>query len=238
MRQPPRDRSAARNLRVAARFQTGRKESPMTPSYTRAAAPILAASTVVGISVLMLRRAQDRGHPPDSAPGRTARRDRFGRYVVTGCTVTIAAPPDAVYCAWCDFGHLASFMENVRAVEHGEGDTWVWTIAGPGGTSARAITRVVENRPGQAISWRSVKGSPIDTEGKIAFRPAPGGRGTEVSAIVAYRPPGGALGHWIAKVFRRDPRAQGRHELKRLKMLMETGEIATAAMRPEDREGN
>ena len=32
----------------------------------------------------------------------------------------------------------------------------------------------------------------------------------------------------IAKAFMREPRAQARHDLKRFKMLMETGEIATS----------
>ena len=37
----------------------------------------------------------------------------------------------------------------------------------------------------------------------------------------------GALGRWIATAFQAEPALQGRRELKRLKMLMETGEIAT-----------
>ena len=65
----------------------------------------------------------------------------------------------------------------------------------------------------------------------MAFRDAPGGRGTEVEAIVAYVPPAGDLGRWVAKAFQAEPQAQGRRELKRLKMLLETGEIATNAMR-------
>jgi uncharacterized membrane protein len=76
-----------------------------------------------------------------------------------------------------------------------------------------------------------VEGSQIDTEGKVLFRDAPGDRGTEVEAIVAYKPPAGELGRWIAKLFQREPAVQGRRELKRLKMLLETGEIATAQNR-------
>ena len=208
----------------------------MNRRTAQVAIPILAATATVALSAYLRARSEARSHPPDSAPGRSARRARFGGYVVAGRTVTIAAPPMAIYDRFRDFRHLASFMENVRAVEPAQGGAWTWSLAGPGGSTFEAVTRVVEDRPGAAIARRSVEGSQIDTEGKIRLRPAPGGRGTQVSAVVAYRPPAGMVGHRIAKAFRRDPEAQGRHELKRLKMLMETGEIATAAMRPAGRE--
>jgi uncharacterized membrane protein len=37
----------------------------------------------------------------------------------------------------------------------------------------------------------------------------------------------GEVGRWIGKLFQTDPVTQGRRELRRFKMLMETGEIAT-----------
>ncbi len=78
-------------------------------------------------------------------------------------------------------------------------------------------------------------GSEIEAEGKVLFRDAPAGHGSVDEATIAYRPQGGTVGHWIAKAFRADPRLQGRHELKRLKMLVETGEIATSVNRREER---
>ena len=62
----------------------------------------------------------------------------------------------------------------------------------------------------------------------MRFRDAPAGRGTEIAATIAYRPPAGELGRLLLKLSRREPDIQVRHELKRLKMLLETGEIATA----------
>ena len=209
----------------------------MNRSAARVAIPLLAASATVALSAYLRARSEARSHPPDSAPGRTARRARFGGYIVTGRSVTIAAPPMAIYEQFRDHRRLAAFMENVRAVEPAQDGAWTWSLAGPGGGTVEAVTRLVADRPGAELAWRSVEGSQIDTEGTIRLRPAPGGRGTQVTAIVAYRPPAGIVGDWVAKVFRRDPEAQGRHELKRLKMLMETGEIATSAMRPEDRKG-
>ena len=48
-----------------------------------------------------------------------------------------------------------------------------------------------------------------------------------VEAVVAYRPPMGELGRIVAKLFQAEPAIQARRDLKRLKMLLETGEIAT-----------
>jgi uncharacterized membrane protein len=54
-----------------------------------------------------------------------------------------------------------------------------------------------------------------------------------VSVTIAYDPPGGALGKAFAKIFRREPKIQARHELRRFKQLMETGELPTSAMTVE-----
>jgi uncharacterized membrane protein len=173
------------------------------------------------------RRARAVPRPPDSAPGRTARQRRFGGYAVTGRTVTIHRPRRELYDFWRDFSNLPRFMESVIDVT-ASGDITHWTIAGPAGRDITVLTRIIEDRPGEMIGWRSVEGSDIETEGKVVFRDAPAGRGTEVEAIIAYKPPGGELGRWIAKLFQAEPHLQGRRELKRFKMLMETGEVATS----------
>jgi hypothetical protein len=60
---------------------------------------------------------------------------------------------------------------------------------------------------------------------RLEFRAAPGGRGTEVHIECDYQPTGGALGGVIAQMFSQDPASQIRHDLRRFKQLMETGEI-------------
>ena len=52
------------------------------------AATVLALSIGAGLAVGKSMRSKPR-HPPDSAPGRTARRSHFGGYQVAGRTVTI-----------------------------------------------------------------------------------------------------------------------------------------------------
>jgi uncharacterized membrane protein len=164
--------------------------------------------------------------PADSAPDRTSREWRLRDYAVTGRTVTIRKPRSEIYAFWRDFNNLPKFMENVRSASETGGETR-WAIAGPLGQDVNVVTNIVEDREGEVIAWRSTDASEIETQGRVSFRDAPAGRGTEVEATIAYKPPAGEIGRWIAKLFQAEPAIQGRRELKRLKMLLEAGEIAT-----------
>jgi uncharacterized membrane protein len=169
----------------------------------------------------------------DDAPGFTGRRG-FGAYDVVGRTVTIARPREELFAFWRDFANLSTFMENIVSVRPtGADGRAVWTILAPAGQTVEVETEVVKEEPGKLIAWRSVPGSQIDTEGRVTFEDAPGDRGTRVGVRVAYKPPAGELGRLVAKLFMREPAVQARHDLKRFKMLMEAGEIATSARRKD-----
>lgn len=199
------------------------------------AVAIGATAILVGSAVLgnrrdyRLRRARAF---PDSAP-LAARRARATDAVVTTNAVAIRRTRAELYAFWRDFENLPRFMENVREVSLLDGGRSQWTIAGPAGTSVDVLAEKTEEREGERIAWRSLPASDIEAGGAVEFRDLPGGRGTAVEATVTYRPPGGTAGAWIAKLFQREPNVQGRRELRRLKMLMETGEIATSANRKD-----
>ncbi len=170
----------------------------------------------------------------DDAPERTAKDPDSDGFELVGHAVTIGRPRSELYAFWRDFGNLPRFMENVEAVRHTGADTTIWTIKAPG-RSVDIETRIVAHQTDEIISWASVDGSDVETKGSVSFRDA-GARGTIVEADIAYKPPGGELGKWIAKLFQREPNLQGRQELKRFKMLMETGEIAIAKTEDFDEE--
>ena len=195
------------------------------------AATVLALSIGAGLAVGAAMKSTPR-HPPDSAPGRTARRSHFGGYQIAGRTVTIKAPRAEIYRMWRDPSHLTDFMEGLAAVQV-SGDTVTWLVDTPDG-HVPIETRLVENRQDEALAWRSVEGADIQIEAKLQLRDAPAGRGTEVEAHVAWRPQGGIVGHWAATLRGTDPMIRGKQDLKRLKMLLETGEIATSANRKAD----
>lgn len=186
-----------------------------------------------GAGAYLSARRDKRTSSPDDAPGVTARRG-FGAYDVVGRTVTIARPREELFAFWRDFANLATFMENIVSVKPtGDNGRAVWTILAPAGRTVEVETEIVREEPGELIAWRSVEGSQIDTEGRVTFTDAPGERGTRVGVRVAYKPPAGELGRVVAKLFMREPAIQARHDLKRFKMLMEAGEIATSARRKD-----
>ena len=184
-------------------------------------------------SILAAKTRQ--GRSSDDAPGFTARRG-FGEYDVVGRSVTIRKPRAELFAFWRDFGNLAQFMENLEKVEVSEAGSGksTWHIKAPAGRTVAVQTEIVREQEGELIAWRSTEGSDIDTEGRVTFEDAPGERGTRVGLIIAYKPPGGEAGRALAKLFLREPEIQARHDLKRFKMLMETGEIATSARRKSE----
>ncbi len=197
---------------------------------------LAAGAALAGSLVVNHRRTAEQARRiaehPDDAPPRTRRRPEEPGAVVSR-SVTINKPRQELYAFWRDFGNLPRFMENVRAVSV-SGERTTWTIGAPLGATVEVVTEITEDRPGEIIAWRSIPESSIRTEGSARFMDAPAGRGTIVEASLRYDPPGGEVGRLIAKLFQREPAIQARRELKRLKMLMETGEIATSANRKAD----
>ncbi len=187
--------------------------------------------TIAGVLVGSVLSAKTRkGRSSDDAPGFSARRG-FGSYDVVGRSVTIRKSRAELFAFWRDFSNLPDFMENLEKIEFEDGKlgTATWHIRAPAGHTVKVKTEIAREQEGELIAWRSVEGSEIDTEGRVTFEDAPGDRGTRVGLIVAYKPPAGEIGRAFAKLFLRKPEVQARHDLKRFKMLMETGEVATSA---------
>nr|WP_254062729.1 SRPBCC family protein [Caulobacter sp. S45] len=88
-------------------------------------------------------------------------------------------------------------------------------------------SELTEQDDGRLLAWRTTEDAEVKNLGRVEFRDAPGGRGTEVHATLVYEPPAGALGKVVAALFQKEPGQQAKRDLRRLKMLLETGEIAT-----------
>jgi uncharacterized membrane protein len=178
----------------------------------------------------------------DDAPPLTSRNDEVrdaeaerdeGR--VVGRSVTIARPREEVYAFWRDLPNLATVMENVERIDTIDAKRSHWVVKGPAGKTVEWDSVVTDDEPGRLIAWRSVEGADVKNSGRVEFRDAAPGRGTIVSATIAYEAPGGAIGQWIAKLFQREPNLQVRRDLRRLKQFLETGEITSSAS-PSGRE--
>ena len=158
-----------------------------------------------------------------------ANREGWSSASVTVQAVTINAPREALYRFWRSFANLPRFMENIERIDVIDERRSHWVVKAPAGRSVEWDSIVTEDQPDRRIAWESAEGADVANAGWVEFRDAPAGRGTEVHAFIAYEPPGGTLGRLAAKLFQREPAIQARRDLKRLKMLMEAGEIATNA---------
>jgi len=152
---------------------------------------------------------------------------------LVGRTVTINRPRHELYAFWRDFGNLPRIMENIESVTEVDERRSHWVVRAPAGQTVEWDSVIVEDIPDELISWQSDAGADITNSGRIDFRDAPGGRGTWVTATIAYDPPAGGVGKLVAKLFQREPKIQARRDLRRFKQYMETGEIATARMHGE-----
>jgi uncharacterized membrane protein len=148
---------------------------------------------------------------------------------LVGRTITINRPREELYTFWRDFRNLARFMENVESVRIDDDRRSHWVVKAPGGKTVEWDSVLTEEEEGRVLAWESVEDADIKNTGRIEFRDAPPGRGTEITATIVYDPPGGDLGKLIAKLFQKEPKIQARRDLRRFKQLMETGEISTSA---------
>lgn len=167
---------------------------------------------------LGMRTAERHGDATSVAAGHGVRVDR---------SVTINAPADQLYSFWRDLKNLPRFMDSLESVTV-DGDRSHWVARGPLGYRAEWDAKINNEKPGELIAWQSLEGGDIDTAGSVHFKPAPGGRGTEVRVEMKYDPPAGKAGAAVAKLFGRSADGQLSQALGRLKQIMETGEVARA----------
>jgi uncharacterized membrane protein len=150
----------------------------------------------------------------------------YGRGVRVEKSVTINQPPEAIYAFWRNFENLPKFMSHLLAVQVIDRQRSHWKARGPAGSDVEWDAEIIHEEPNALIGWRSIEGAEVDHAGSVHFRPATGGRGTELKVILRYDPPAGKLGAAVAKLFGKDPGHEVQEDLRKLKQLLETGEVA------------
>ena len=189
----------------------------------------LASIAAAAGSFLLVRSSSRRPEIETDAPHWTLDKIGQGERAVFGKSLLVNRPRQELFAYWKDFTNFPRFMENVERVQDlGDGRSR-WTIKAPAGSDMALVNRITEVRDGDYISWQSEPESDVANSGKVRFEDAPAGRGTYVSLIIGYAPPGGTLGKLFAKIMQREPEIQARRDLRRFKQLMETGEVATNA---------
>lgn len=149
---------------------------------------------------------------------------------VSSAAVTIARPRTDVYRLWRDFTNLPRFIAHVEHIEVLTPHRSRWTVRAPMGRLVSWTSYITEEIENERIAWESEGSAEVPNFGWVEFRDAPGGRGTEVRALIAYRPPYGEAGRLVNILFRETPAHQMQDDLRRLKQIMETGEVAASTM--------
>jgi uncharacterized membrane protein len=140
-------------------------------------------------------------------------------------TTTIRTSPQELYAFWRELEHLADFMEHLDEVTTTGTGTSHWKAAAPFGRTVEWDAEVIEDVPGESISWKSVGKADIENAGIVRFLKAPRDQGTEIHVTISYKVPAGKLGEAVARYFGEDPHQQLDDDLRRLKQVLETGEI-------------
>jgi uncharacterized membrane protein len=150
--------------------------------------------------------------------------------------VTINASPDALYGFWRRLELLPQFMDHLISVSQLDSKRSRWVAKAPAGRSVEWEAEIINDITGELISWRTVDNADVISAGSVGFKPATGGRGTEVRVRLQYDPPAGKVGATIAWLLGHDPAAAIREDLRRFKQLMETGEVPTTKGQPRGKQ--
>lgn len=148
-------------------------------------------------------------------------------------TVTINKSPEELYRFWHDFENLPRFMKHLKSVKVQDAKRSHWITSAPLNSSVEWDADIVEDRENEFIAWTSAENADVAHSGSIQFKPASHDRGTIVKVVMEYSPPAGVVGDIVAKLFGEAPEQQLGDDLRRFKMLMETGEIATTEGQPK-----
>jgi len=148
---------------------------------------------------------------------------RHGEHIVSvHKTLDVNAPVEHVFDTWAHYENFPLVLSSLRAVRDlGEGRS-LWVTEGPGGLPVSWEAELTAFEPYERIAWRSRPGSAVDNAGTVSFRAVEDR--TQVEIELSYDPPGGPLGHLVARLFGADPQSRMDEDLRRMKAFLETGD--------------
>ena len=137
--------------------------------------------------------------------------------------VHVDAPVEEVFAYWRNLENFPQWMSHVREVRYVGDDRFHWVVDGPAGMPVEWDAELLNVSENREMTWRSVEGSQVYHVGRVRFEPE--NEGTRVHVQLRYLPPGGVIGHVVAKAFGTDPKTEMDDDLDRLKNLIETGRL-------------
>jgi uncharacterized membrane protein len=201
---------------------------PSNPGRGRAMGAMAAVAVIAAIDVAASLRETSRQREAPLA-------NRKDSEVLVEHTVSVNKTPQECYAFWRDVSNLSKFSPMLESVTKIDDKRSHWVLKGPRGTHIEWDSEITVDRPGERLAWHSLKGSEVMHAGVVRFERAPGGRGTFVSVMMHYQPPGGRIATGFAKLIGKDPNRQVREDLRRFKSAIETGEVPSTRDQPSGR---
>jgi uncharacterized membrane protein len=144
-------------------------------------------------------------------------------------SIRLETPLHEVYRFWRDLENLPRFMSHLERVTDLGGNRSHWVARGPADLRIEWDAEIINEVDDKVIGWRSLPGSEVVTAGSVNFSSVRAGRSTQVSVHLQYAPPAGRAGAFLATLFGREPSQTIREDLRRIKQLLEAGEIPRTA---------
>lgn len=192
----------------------------------RRAATIGSVAAVAGVTALDVLCAQRCSAQSNGAPEMKR----------AEASVLIARPPAECYGFWRNIENHQRFTPELGSARITGDRTSHWTVQLPG--TDRKIewdAEIVEDVPNQRISWRTLPESAVTVNGSVTFEPAPGNRGTFVRVQTEYSHPGASILSPAARLTGKHPEQIIYKSLRRMKQLLEVGEIIETEGQPAGR---
>lgn len=169
-----------------------------------------AIASVVGVAAL------------DVIATRRAGRPRRGSARPVARAITVYRPATEVYALWRNPEHLPLFIDFLEQVtELGNGRSRFVARLPIGGIHEWDV-ELVEDRAGERLAMRTVRGGAFAMKLRLVFEPVLDGAATEVRAELESATPDSLLGTALAKLF---TATQLEGDLRRSKQVAETGEV-------------
>jgi uncharacterized membrane protein len=186
---------------------------------------VVVTGVVAGITVLDLLTAVQAPRAKEIGSVSAVRGSRKGGSMELRATTTIRKPAPEVFAFWRDLENLPAFMAHLEEVRATGDRTSHWSAGAPFGKNVAWDAEIIDEVPGEKIAWHSTGNADVPNAGTVRFVPAPDGVSTEVHVVLVYDIPGGAVGKAVARYFGEEPHQQLDDDLRRLKQVLETGEV-------------
>lgn len=143
--------------------------------------------------------------------------------------ISINLPAPEVYRFMRDFSNFPRFIGHLKSIEVQDSTHSQWVISGPRQAELECDIETINDIENKLIAWRSVNSPDVDAAGSLRLEEVPQGRGTILRFSLQYLAPGGRLVTAVAKLLGHDPESELKEDLRRLKQILETGEVVTTS---------